>query len=311
MNRVKASLWLLGLTMIASAVLLALPGVTMSSVPTETPAKVTLAQVRIGSVEQVLAITARLRYESEYAALAPATGVVEQVYVQAGNTVASGQALFRLNSDAQESALSALLRESEAVQVSAALREASSLLESRIVRAQAAGVVHQVSVAEHGGVTAGAPAVMLSTGGQVLVCSAVMSDAVKVSEGMTARVYYNEEMICNARVTGVGTLETDLTTGQTVSRITLEPEKMLEFPLGTALDAEIILAACEEVPVLPVEAIDEAGEVWWVAEGRCYRTQAGVILADEMSAWVALPEGASVVLRGDVVEGQKIREVKP
>lgn len=311
MNRVKASLWLLGLTVIASAVLLALPGVTMSSLPTETPAKVTVARVSIGSVEQVLAVTARLRYESEYAALAPATGIVDQVYVQAGSAVAPGQALFRLNSDAQENALSALLAAPEAVQVSAALREASSLLGSLTVRAQAAGVVHQVSVAEHGGVTAGTPAVMLSTGGQVLMCSAVMSDAVKVSEGMKARIYYNEEILCNARVAGVGALETDMTTGQTVSRITLEPEDTLDFPLGTALDAEIILAACEEVPVLPVEAIDEAGEVWWVADGRCYRTQAGVILADEMSAWVTLPEGAGVVLRGDVVEGQKIREVKP
>ena len=311
MKRVKTSLWLIGITLLVSAALLALPGVTMSSLPTETPAKVTLAQVTSGSVEQVLAVTGRLRYESEYAALAPAAGVVEQVYVKAGDTVEPGQALFRLNSDAQESALSALLAAPEAIEVQSALREAATLLGSLTVRAPAQGVVHQVSVAEHGGVTAGMPAMTLSAGQQMLSCSVVMSDAAEVSAGMRARVYFNEEMLCGAQVASVGALETDLTTGQTVSRMALVPDAALDFPLGTALDVEIILAAQENIPVLPVEAISESGEVWWVADGRCYRTQAGVILADEMSAWVALPEGTSVVLRGDVVEGQKIREVKP
>jgi len=127
---------------------------------------------------------------------------------------------------------------------------------------------------------------------------------------MQARVLLDEE-ICSAQVASVGALETDLTTGQTVSQITLHPDRAISLPLGAALDVEIILAAQENVPVLPVEAVSESGEVWWVADGRSYRTQAGVILADEMSAWVALPEGTSVVLRGDVVEGQRIREVKP
>ncbi len=311
MKRVKISLWMLGVALAVSAAILTLPGVTMSSLPTETPARVELAQVVIGDVEQVLAVTGRLRYESEYAVLTPSAGMVEQVCVKAGDRVEEGQALFRLSSSAQEKALSALLGVQAEEEASAALMQAASLLESMTVRAPAPGAVHQVAVTEHGGVTAGTPAVTLSTGRQQVMCSVVMSDAVNVEAGMPARIYLQEELLCSARVSSVGALETDLTTGQTVSQVTLGIEENLELPLGAALDVEIILAAQNDVPVLPVEALDENGEVWWVADGRCYRTQAGLVMADEMLAWVALPEGESVVLSGDVVEGQKIREVKP
>jgi len=310
MKRVKISLWMLGVALAVSAAILLLPGVTMSSLPTETPARVELAQVVIGDVEQVLAVTGRLRYESEYAVLAPSAGMVEQVCVKAGDRVEEGQALFRLSSSAQEKALSALLGLQEA-EASAALMQAASLMESMTVRAPAPGAVHQVAVTEHGGITAGMPAVTLSTGRQQVMCSVVMSDAVNVAEGMEARIFLQEELLCSARVSSVGALETDLTTGQTVSQVTLGIEENLELPLGAALDVEIILAAQNDVPVLPVEALDENGEVWWVAEGRCYRTQAGVVMADEMLAWVTLPEGEHVVLSSDVVEGQRVREVKP
>ena len=81
------------------------PSLRMSSVPTETPARVRLAQVEYGDIEQLAMARGAVRYEQEYAAIAPVTGVVAEVYVEPGDRVTAGQPLLRLDASAEEAAL--------------------------------------------------------------------------------------------------------------------------------------------------------------------------------------------------------------
>ena len=98
---------------------MALPALSRGAMRTENAARVRLCRVETGRVEQVLAAGGVVRYESEYAAIAPATGVVEQVYVRAGDRVRKGQALFRMNGEAQ-AALAYSAREISAEDTAAA-----------------------------------------------------------------------------------------------------------------------------------------------------------------------------------------------
>lgn len=299
----------MGAATLAAVAAMMLPTITGSAVPTERTAWVETVQVTLGDVEKVLAVTGCVRYRSEYAALAPASGVVAQVCVRAGERVEKGQALFRMDASAQEQAIGLLLGAPSGV--SQELAEAAAQLRKMTVRAPSAGLVHRVDVMPNGGVMAGTPAVMLSTGEQVIRAGVVMADAVELRPGMLARLLLEDQLLGTACVTQIGELETDTKTGQTVATVTLEPEAALSLPLGAAVDAEIILAGAKGVPVLPVESIGENDEVWWVSDGRSYRTAAGVLLSDELHAWVSLPVGTQVIRRGEVLQGQRVREATP
>ena len=183
MKKVKASLAMLGITAAAVTALLGVHA-AKGSLPTERAARVETCQVTIGSVEQVLAVSGVVRYEMEYGAISPVTGVVEQVYVRQGDRVKAGQPLFRLNGDMQAMAVSAALAGQESLPevipeelASSQLQEAAATLECLTVRAAADGLVQQVSISPHGGVLAGSVAVALSGEEQSIQCSVVLRDA--------------------------------------------------------------------------------------------------------------------------------------
>ena len=298
-------------------------------------AEVRLTEVRLGSVEQTLHASGRIRREQEYAAFSPAAGIVREIYVRPGEQVTAGQALFRLDGTAGEQALSEAIGGRErpaawAVQTAAALKldtevvaeaaqeqadrqleEASAALSALTVRAQADGTVEQVLTGELSGTAAGTPVLAISGGDQQISAQVVARDAEKVKPGMAARITAGERQV-KAWVRSVGPVSADMTTGQAVSEILLTPETELELPLGTPVDVVIVLASCEDVPVLPVSALTGADTVWWSCEGRCYEIPAEVLLSDEQHCWVALPEGMQVIEQGDgLTEGRLIREVQP
>ena len=311
-KKVKASLGMLGITLLAVAMLLAWGG---EALPV---AGVQVCRVEMGSVEQVLALSGTLRYEMEFGAISPATGVVEKVYVAPGDRVAAGQPLFRLGGEAQAMAVSAALSgrsglpEAVAENLGGAqLLEASAQLEALTVRAAAEGMVQQVSVSEHGGVMAGSVAVAITGGSQEVRCSAVLRDAEKLRPGMAARIIKDDEVLTMARVERIGPAEVSDVTGQTVCQVSLAVEKPIDLPLGASLEAEIILCGQERVPVLPVQAVAEDGTVWWVSDGRGYEAAAEVIMADEVRCWVNLPEGTNVICGGEkVAHGQRVKEME-
>ena len=311
MKKVKASLGICAITLMAA-------GVMLGSAGADDAARVQLCQVETGRVEQVLAISGVLRKEVEYAAMAPSTGVVAQVYVAPGDLVAAGQPLFRLADDVQVMAVSTALesRASWPENVGQGLgqtqlREAAAQLESLTVRAAADGVVEQVNVVEHGGVLAGTAAVVLSGGGQEVQCSVVLRDAQELQCGMQARILRDEEIITKAEVVRIGGAEVSTTTGQTVCQVSLKPRDAIDLPLGATLEVEVILYGQEGVPVLPVQAVAPEGAVWWVTEGRSYLTPVETLMADEVNCWVNLPEGTVVVCGGEEPgQGRRVEAMK-
>jgi hypothetical protein len=100
----------------------------------------------------------------------------------------------------------------------------------------------------------------------------------------------------------------DPVTGLVTIEVTLVPEQHIDCPEGAQVDVDIRLAGSDDVMVLPVKAINRQGNVWWVSdEGRCTEISAGIVMMDELHAWVQLPEGLPVAI-GELQEGQLVRE---
>ena len=282
--------------------------------------------------QRILALSGRVRYETEYAALAPAAGLVAEVYVSPGERVLAGQPLFRMDGTMQEAAISARLSVQDISALSAvpqewsqtakSLREeerADSLalsqaeLSALTVRAQVDGLVQQVNVTAHSGVAAGTVAMALSGEEQRVVITAALRDAEKLQAGQHARILSQGEALAEALVERIGPAVTDASTGQVTCEIVLRPDQRLALPLGAQVDAEVMLQHAELVPVLPVTAITQEDALWWVSDGRAWAAEDTVIAMDDASAWVALPEGTAVVVSSDehLYPGCRVREVQP
>lgn len=329
MRKIWASYGCIAVTAVVAAVMLAVP-VTAGSGEADRTVRVETAAVSKGTVERILALSGRVRYETEYGALAPATGIVAEVYVQPGQRVTAGQALFRMDGAAQEAAVSACLARGESVSAALPVEmngtaevlqsataenlTASQLaLEALTVRAQVDGLVQQVNVTSHSGVAAGTLAMALSGEKQQVVVNAALRDAEKLQRGQRASILVQGAQQAMATVESIGAAVTDATTGQVTCEVVLSLDQSLDLPLGAQVEAEVELLRAENVTVVPLQAISETGSVWWVAGGRAWETDVAVIAQDEVSAWVALPEGVSVVVNSakELAQGQRVKEMTP
>ena len=315
------------ITAAASMAMLGSAWLSKQACATETVASVQTCQVEIGCVEQITALRGTLQGAEEWTALSPVTGAVSAVYVRPGDRVKKGQALFRMDDNAQVEAVTAalnlqqddtwphLLQNASLAEVKqqadTALQQqlyaAVTAMEALTVRAPADGIVRQVYAAEYSGLTTGVPVVVSSSEQQVICCSAVMKEAQQIELGMKARIIDGDAVLAWANVMEIGPVEA--VAGQSMRVVKLQPTSTLELPMGAAVDVEIIRQEAADVPVVPVEALQGEDHVLWIAEGRCYDTPVEVLLRDEQNCWVNLPEGTQVVLQGDIaVSGQRVRE---
>ena len=303
MSRARWTGWMLAATLAVMAMLLILRGGEEDAVAAR------IVTVEKGSIRSVAALEGRVAYPDETAAYALMPGFVEEIYVKAGERVAAGQALLRLNGDGLERVASAWAAQEQRQHMPDAA-DMQQLLENAVVRAPENGVVRQLLTAEHALVTAGMPVMVLSSSEQIVVCTAAEADAAKVQAGMRAELLLNGQQLSRAEVTEISDLAADALTGRVSCRIALRPEKPLSLPTGAAVEAEVLLGGREQVNVLPVEAVTERGTVWWIHEGRCTEIPAEIVLSDEINAWVRLPEGLQVAV-GEFEEGQRVTEVSP
>ena len=321
MRKVRVSVWMMAVTAAAASVILALPSVRMSSLETETPAKVSLLTVENGEICGTTALRGALRYEQEYAAIAPVTGIVAEVYVSPGDRVTKGQALLRMDSTAEAAAISGTYAAQEAGSLTeidwdglteTAIARQQAALDAMTLRASADGHVIDVVTGQYSGVLAGNPAVLLCGEEQQIVCSASVSDAAEIMPGMHARIIVRGAEACGASVTHVGAAQVDPAAGQTVCKVTLRPDAQIDLPIGSPVEAEIERFTYADVTVLPLTALSENGTVWVVSDDRCWEIAADVCVQDDLCCWISLPEGTLVVDRPQgLLEGQRIREARP
>ena len=273
-------------------------------------AEARLVQVEMGDIRNIAALTGRVSFDEERLAYTQAAGLVSDVYVSPGERVLQGQALLRLDASALEQAAAAWIAGGERLpeEFQSAV-DARQLLETTVVRAPETATVRQVLTQESAAVAAGTPVVLLSSTRRLIQCAAAEADARSIRPGMEALISLEGEARCRAEVTEIGEPEADPLTGRMTCRVTLLPEKHMDLPAGTAVEADVLLSGRENVPVLPVEAITPRDTVWWVHDGRCTEIPAEIILSDEMYAWVSLPEGMQVAV-GEFRDGQRIAEVR-
>ncbi|MBQ2953096.1 MAG: biotin/lipoyl-binding protein [Clostridia bacterium] len=272
----------------------------------ERPRAAQIVRVSAGEVHCVAALAGRVGYTGGHGAFAPWPGQVAEVYVQPGQRVAAGQALVRLEAAAVEQAVAAWAA-TESDEGGQALQQ---MLESTIIRAPENATVRQVLTQAHAPVQAGDALVTLSDAQQVILCMAVERDARDLRVGMDAVLRVDGEVVGEAEVTRVGAVEAEAETGRMVCPIELTPRQRLALPEGAAVEAEVTLLRRGGVPVLPLQAVTERGTLWWVHDGICTEIPAGIVLSDEMRAWVDLPEGIAVAV-GEFREGQRVQEASP
>ncbi len=296
------------------------------------PVTVRTARVTRGSVRQELALSGRLRFRDTVEVVALQSGVIRQVDARTGDAVSQGQALLRLDAAEAENTLRTCLALAEQVSSLAAdttlgtgepdstepplakwteaLLQGREALEGTVLRAPRDGVVRQVYAAAGSAVAAGTPVMQLSGREQEVLCTVTATEAKALRVSQSAYLLDGEERVGTATVSAVGPLTADPMTGQLLCEVTLLAQSPIALPAGTRLEARVYLAGNDSVPLLPVEALTDRETVWWIADGRCVEVDAGVVLADEMSAWVTLPEGLTVAL-GEQTEGAWVREADP
>lgn len=271
------------------------------------PEGVRMVRVARRNVAVTAALTGVVGYQEQFTLYAQTAGEVAEVYVSPGERVAQGQALLRLTQPGAERIAAAWAAQEQPPMSQADMQ---ALLDTGVVRAPRNATLRQLLVTQYMPLTAGMPVAVLSSAEQVIRCMAAERDARDVRVGQDATLTVDGEPVGTAEVTQVGPVEAEESTGRLVCCITLVPKQRLDLPQGARVEADVLLAGAQDVPVLPVEAVTERGTLWWVHDGICTEIPAEIVLSDEMHAWVALPEGVAVAI-GEFTEGQRVREALP
>ena len=272
-------------------------------------AEAEIVRVERADVHRVIPIFGQLVYADEHIVTAVTPGIAEHVYVMAGERIQENAAMIRIkapNADDSLSVYSALIDEERI----GTLMENEKYRINRVVRSEKACTVRQVYVEEGVMLAAGMPLFRVSSHLQRVLCSVSPKDAEQIRPGMWAWLTTEGERLCLASVESLGERKADPMTGLEVQEVVLVPEKEIEMPEYSVLDADVYLAGSDDVLSLPLQAITARDTVWWVDDERCTEIPAQVVLHDEMRAWVQLPEGLTVAI-GEFVEGQRVKEVQP
>ncbi|MCL2812843.1 MAG: efflux RND transporter periplasmic adaptor subunit [Clostridia bacterium] len=266
----------------------------------------------------------------EYTVSSLTGGVVAQVFVSANQKVEAGQALFRLESDAQEQALVSAMR-TEAIAAPQVLevdtqwladarddqtRQQTEALQARIaantVRAMEGGEVLATYIHAGEVLLPGAPALTLAQERQVVRMQVGERESLRLTAGLRARFFRDDELLGEGTVLSVG-MPMARQDGVLSVAVELTPDHAIALPTGARLDVEIICRAQQGAMLVPLEAlVDES--VWLVYGQRAWRTPVRTGLQDALHVAVeGLLEGALVILHPpmDLQEGELVEVSLP
>ena len=340
MRRRTACAFMLGITLTTVGAMLWLPK--------ESPRPVRARPVEARHIEELVEGGGVLGRSGEHTVSSLGGGVVAQVFVSAHQRVEAGQALFRLDSSAEERALVSALRAEAAAGASGerALGDAAQawepgaqwLAEARSgeARQQARQQVETlqgriaamtVRAAEGGEVLAthihagevllpGAPALTLAQPAQIVRMQVGERESLRLKVGQRARFLRDDTPVGEGTVTLVG-MPTVRQDGVLSVAVELAPDRAIALPTGARLDVEIVCRAQEGAMLVPLEALAGSApeqSVWQVHGQRAWRVPVQTGLQDALHVAVrGLPEGALVILHPpmDLYHGERVEVSAP
>jgi|GEM_PF-3275165 len=266
----------------------------------------------------------------EYTVSSLTGGVVAQVFVSAPQKVEAGQALFRLDSVAEEQALVSAMRNQGVVIPQGfeggvqwladarddQTRQQAEALQMRIaantVRAMEAGEVLATYIHAGEVLLPGAPALTLAQERQVVRMQVGERESLRLKAGQRARFLRDDDLLGEGVVLSVG-MPMARQDGVLSVAVELAPDGVIALPTGARLDVEIICRAQQEAMLVPLEALVE-DSVWQVYGQRAWQTPVRTGLQDALHVAVeGLPEGALVILHppADLREGELVEVSMP
>ena len=340
MRKSTASFFMMAITVMTAAALWTWPVERWETVKT--------AKVTLGSVERTVSVTGIAARKDEYFSAHPKGGVVVQVYVQEGQAVTAGQALYRLDDTPYQSALKQVMQaldSADATQSAFAARAAAALgpggqalaeeglsaygsaraeltssvealtaeIEGLTQRAYRDGQVLQVMAREGELLLPGSPGAVLSSIDAEVRTEVNARDSRQIKEGMRARISQNGLPLGEAVVEKIGLLKPN-SQGISYAQVVFTPLHGLSVPVGAQVDVDVILEERSQVPVVPVEALTDQDTLYQVYEGRAWEHNAPVQLWNDAWAVVEdLPVGTEVVLspEKEIYDGVRLKVVKP
>jgi len=259
--------------------------------PERTAVQVETVQIQSGPLVRTVLLDGVVSCEQEQACFSPKQGTVAAVYVKEGQQVACGDLLFQLDTSAEEAALARLYRmrydyqsvlnqldlSAEATVLQAQLewntteRQLVAGISASQIRAHMDGTVETIAV-EKGALVSGAQVLGVIHGNdKVIKAQAYTEDVRETSSGAAAVVKTAE---------GVYPLvlkdKKNLPENPDFQIVYFEPAEQAgidHFHAGRKLTVELVRDTEDCEALIPLEAIDSDGNVWYIQSGKAYSGQ--------------------------------------
>lgn len=325
MSKTKASLCVITATALTVMTLFLLPFTPKPAVRT--------AIVSRGELLQTTLVEGVVAYESQQPVVSLQAGRLSGVYVAQGQRVKAGQLLFAMDTSAEEQALSMLASRRYAAERltggEAALAGATfgwdeqelairASIELKQLRAQEDGVVGAVYQQAGDYVADGALIGLVHSDGLCVTAAwqpGIYAQAQAGAAATVAATSGESVVYVQLRQTGAPALSAE--TGQYVQQLTFAPvgnAGLTGFEVGDRVMVEVLNRTDLDVPLAPVEAIDENGRLWLVRDGKAVSMKVDTTLRNDQYLYV--PEallGERIILLPDdstLTEGCAVKEAK-
>ena len=326
MRKSSAYYWIIGVTLAAVASLLC--GYAANRPSLETPVAVTLTQAVPGSIRQTLNLAGTVTYADQHYAIASQSGVAVWVTPKGeGESLRRGEALVRLDTTLPSQLLAQALIDpfptfsstlpSEAAdmlnQLNSSVPQLEKAIDQSTIRTHAAGQVLQTLVHPGELVQSGSPVALLASTTPQIVTSLTTGQRQQVRIGAPAHIYQNGHKIAEGSVASITSSLTSDAATLPAAQMTLTLNHPPALQMGDPVEVRVLLQEAENIPTVPLTALDEQGYAWQVVDGRAWCMPGETLIWDAQQAWVqGITLQTTVILHpSGLVNGQRVKEALP
>ncbi len=309
MNRARASLIVIAATFIASSIMFARPSDKQIQLKT--------AIVQEGDLIQSTVMACIVDYEQRQPSVAVYGGKVSQVYVKAGDRVSKGQLLMRIDTTSEEKLFAemqqarfareafldstaepvAVLTASQSMEWLQSEEQLLQRIEAAQVRSQNDGIVEAVYVKPGEYVGIATVLCIIRSENRCLFATQSIQKSTLLPDTF-ALIQNNGQTVGTAMLSRVSLSEDRLM--QQLCFVPTESGILEQVDIGSLLTLEIVDAKHTDVSLIPLAAINAAGEVWIVENQKASPIKISTTVRN--SNYVAINEawaGKRVILMPD------------